>query len=860
MSKSIAEIARHPARFAALAALVIAVAMLALFAARMDTQAGHKDDFELDVHTGTVGTCTATFASGLCDDANTATGFTDGAGSFDWVDVCTTYDDLGVTPPTGKFGKDITQESEAALAALGVSTAACVDDYHVGGASIVTGGDHTYFDQDKDIHDISGTPDAWGCVSQSTPTPKDEILNASAIVHTAASGVVAGDTILYYNLERGSNNGTAFNGVWFMQAGASCFNNTNAKVSFSGGPHVSACKDGTLVPCPGATTERRGDILVLSNYTGGGRIAGVKVGEWSVGGATDPCPFGTRADTNICQIAISGDCANEEPPASPGTGVPATDVACAVVNTRVFKVTPGAGELPLAPWNNECVAKGSNKCISGTRVDLGTNQFFEGSLDLTQLLCVSGGVPVPGCEIPCFSTFLAETRSSAQFDATLKDYARGVFVTCTTALQVRKENEDGDLLTGACFEITPDPFDDTGPLTVCDDGVDANDKADGADGFVCIEGIAPGTYTVHESVAPSGHIGDPIDKVVDTKLRDGDPLSVNIDCADLAAEPPDAVFVNSLGSLAWEKRSDIDGSLQGGASFSISPNPFACHQPPGADPGTFFDNAPPDADPDDGQYLIEDVCLGSYTITEESAPTNFAIDPDDERTCDVTAANPDCVVGTQGDADDCPDTTGTPDDDGGPAGTDTGSDFCNPVGKLRFLKNAKDASAEGGESPFCCATFHITDTGTGGTVVDITVTDNSLPDADAAGGSICINNIPLNVEVTIEETATNNPAYLPDPNPTRTATIAVSSTCEGDSSVDVADDFDNIPLSEIEVIFRSLAGDGITQLTTPIVCDSIADTDADSAGPTFDDPVLDRDEVFTDLEPGTYTCTIVIDP
>jgi hypothetical protein len=78
--------------------------------------------------------------------------------------------------------------------------------------------------------------------------------------------------------------------------------------------------------------------------------------------------------------------------------------------------------------------------------------------------------------------------------------------------------------------------------------------------------------------------------------------------------------------------------------------------------------------------------------------------------------------------------------------------------------------------------------------------------------------------------------------------------------------FENIPLSELTVTFRSLAGDGVTQLTVPIDCETVAadDTDADSPGTDtdhpYDDPVLDRNEVFTDLKPGIYTCIIDIDP
>jgi hypothetical protein len=62
-----------------------------------------------------------------------------------------------------------------------------------------------------------------------------------------------------------------------------------------------------------------------------------------------------------------------------------------------------------------------------------------------------------------------------------------------------------------------------------------------------------------------------------------------------------------------------------------------------------------------------------------------------------------------------------------------------------------------------------------------------------------------------------------------------------------------VPLSEIEVIFRSLAGYGVT--VAEITCE-------DDAGNvlTFDSGTDNEDETFTSLLPGTYTCEIVIDP
>ena len=62
-----------------------------------------------------------------------------------------------------------------------------------------------------------------------------------------------------------------------------------------------------------------------------------------------------------------------------------------------------------------------------TRASAGTNDpipaesFFEGGIDLDDLF---------GGNAPCFSSFLAETRSSQAVDSTLSDLATGDFNTC----------------------------------------------------------------------------------------------------------------------------------------------------------------------------------------------------------------------------------------------------------------------------------------------------------------------------------------------------------------------------------------------------------------------------------------------
>lgn len=64
-------------------------------------------------------------------------------------------------------------------------------------------------------------------------------------------------------------------------------------------------------------------------------------------------------------------------------------------------------------------------------------------------------------------------------------------------------------------------------------------------------------------------------------------------------------------SLAWEKRRSDTNALLGGATFTISPNPFT-----GTGSLVLTDNGAGDNDPDAGQIQIDDLLFGTYTITE----------------------------------------------------------------------------------------------------------------------------------------------------------------------------------------------------------------------------------------------------
>jgi uncharacterized repeat protein (TIGR01451 family) len=126
-----------------------------------------------------------------------------------------------------------------------------------------------------------------------------------------------------------------------------------------------------------------GDILVLANYTNGGSVAGFDVFKW-VGS-------GGNVNGTLQTVENGGECGTE-----------ANDDACGKTNAN----------LENSPWTFQGRDTAPNKFGPGT--------FFEGGINLSALDLDTG----------CFTTFLAETRSSQSVDATLSDFALGEFSFC----------------------------------------------------------------------------------------------------------------------------------------------------------------------------------------------------------------------------------------------------------------------------------------------------------------------------------------------------------------------------------------------------------------------------------------------
>lgn len=196
----------------------------------------------------------------------------------------------------------------------------------------------------KDEQDIPNWKHRGG-----TPPAKDDLTNAYAAAYVNPDD---NHFILIFGMDRFDTSGDAQLGFWFM------------------GNNVYPIAGGTF-----NGEHADGDILVLTNFSGGGDVPTIEVFEWQNGGVVS---LGAGTDV-LCT----------------GGWIPDDQNHCGITN---------AGNV-AAPWAYE------NK-DAGVITHFPPAAFFEGAIDLTAL----------GAEA-CFAQFLAESRSSTSITAVLKDFA-----------------------------------------------------------------------------------------------------------------------------------------------------------------------------------------------------------------------------------------------------------------------------------------------------------------------------------------------------------------------------------------------------------------------------------------------------
>jgi len=222
----------------------------------------------------------------------------------------------------------------------------------------------------KDDNDIP----SWRWVSGSSTRPdKDNITTAYAKAYSVdhdGNAETPNHLVIYFGADRFANDGDAQLGFWFFKNSVGI----NPNGTFSG-------------------THSDDDLLVQVNYIQGGKTAQLVVYKWQSNGSGD-------------------------------TGSPKK-----VLKTILNKTVTSTSSIPIVCTDDDSTCLGSNLTStsafwpytpkSGAAGVFPPQSFFEGGIDITALI---GNV--------CFSSFMAETRSSQSATAQLKDFALGDFNLC----------------------------------------------------------------------------------------------------------------------------------------------------------------------------------------------------------------------------------------------------------------------------------------------------------------------------------------------------------------------------------------------------------------------------------------------
>ncbi|MBF6025317.1 hypothetical protein [Lysobacter niastensis] len=261
----------------------------------------------------------------------------------------------------------------------------------------------------KDI-DLIGT---WEYKASKVTPDKDNITNAYAKAYEVP-GFPGGDfpnhpagthshLVIYFGADRFANNGDAALGFWFFKS------NVGLKAPGAGGV-------GTF-----SGEHEEGDILVQVDFVSGGSSSEVQIFKW-VGSGGD---FGALEEIKFDSSNGAEVCTDD-------------DTACAITNESTQP----------SPW--------AYTPKSGTNNNFPNESFFEAGIDVTALV---GEV--------CFSSFMAETRSSHSETAELKDFALGDFDLCSVDVEKVCNAEAG---VSPVFDPDDETFQTKHTVTITNDG------------------------------------------------------------------------------------------------------------------------------------------------------------------------------------------------------------------------------------------------------------------------------------------------------------------------------------------------------------------------------------------------------
>lgn len=600
--------------------------------------------------------------------------------------------------PAGDDWATIHAGTDSALATTGI-----VSD--PAGQTIFTGG------STKDDLDISGWLHSTGSVPD-----KNEITNAYAAAYDDG-----GDLAVYFGLDKFSVNGNSNVGFWFLQ------NSIPEPLPANGTFGIS---------------HEVGDVLVLSEFTNGGDVAGIAVYQW-VGSGGD-----TNGTLDLLAADDNADCtdAGHDPD------------ACGVSNQGNAAID--------SPWPYTPKSGAANKFARGA--------FFEGGVNLTSLF--PGGTP-------CFSSFMAETRSSQSVDAVLKDFAVGSFPLCDAAIQISGAaiNEVGD---DHVFTVNAQKILGGSP-SAADDGTIVDVDLTAADGAlvnlisdncanpgtvagsctVTFDSATAGTITGHASAGiqvgdttinrqtdgSGSNSGDVVKAFVDAKIALS-PLTDTNGITENHVVTAD-VEVDTGGGFSAADDGHVEATVSGGAGTNVTMNAAGttCEAPPVA-------HAPADVLADNldvnGQCTVAFTSSSAGEVTV-GATVALDIGVDLNADGDSTDAGETITVTRS--------TDGTTDDTDTPSSQDATKTFVD--GQLRWLKVDDLGNPLGGATFKACRTHdYVSASDTFADIADVCVNgilDDSAPDVDSDAGELQLDDLVLGRWVITETAAPTG--YALDP-------------------------------------------------------------------------------------------------
>jgi len=229
--------------------------------------------------------------------------------------------------------------------------------------------------------------------NQSKPQAKADIAHAFAGAYLSNE---TGNTFIYAGMDRIANNGSTTAGFWFIQD--SGFAMCTGDGTDTDGDNPTCTTAGTFI---GQHTN--GDLLLVSDFSNGGAVSTINVFIWNSG--LPSTPDASRSPAPCDPVSDDSD-------------------LCGLVNNKYVESTNNKGDpilekvtVPTGGWSFS--GKGGNTAYL-------TGEFLEIGIDLNSIF---------GANVPCFSKFMGETRSSTSVSASLSDLTAPVsFPLCSISV------------------------------------------------------------------------------------------------------------------------------------------------------------------------------------------------------------------------------------------------------------------------------------------------------------------------------------------------------------------------------------------------------------------------------------------